>query len=217
MMATFYTFRNNTSSFPIYTWAASIVPRSPLTTVQCLACGYKDTFTSGAFDVICEGGSKYPDVLGCGKYPYLLLSEKAISTWEKAGITQYHTYPVHVDSIKSRKLTKEMAPLYQRVEIIGKCRIDLVGSSRDVESTCAVCGRSKFVRFDLTSTFKMIPGSWDGSSLFRDEIQFPCVTFCTREILDIAQSNDLTNFRFEPMHEPPNISSKGINYMKGER
>lgn len=61
----------------------------------------------------------------------------------------------------------------------------------------------------------MVSGSWDGSALFRDELHYPRVSFCTDTIVKIASQYRLTNFCFEPMEGPLDPGNKGIDYLAG--
>lgn len=216
----FYTFRDNSSYTSGFTWAASIRPRSELINSICSKCGTVEHYPIGAFDVVLEGGSKYPDALGSGTYPFLIVSEVVINTWQKAGITTFHTYPVGIAEVrsKSRQLHDTIAPHYYRVEIDGRCQIDLVSSGVEVIRICSECHRvTERPRYPFVHSYRMTPGSWDGSPLFRDPMIYPRVNFCTQEVLDLAGQQRFTNFRFEPMEEPPNPASKGIDYLKRAR
>jgi hypothetical protein len=61
----------------------------------------------------------------------------------------------------------------------------------------------------------MVSGSWDGSSLFRDPVHFPMVSFCTEAIVTNACQHLLTNIRFEPIEGTPDPGNKGIDYLAG--
>jgi hypothetical protein len=212
---TLYWFRDNSMHTRGFTWAMNVHPRSEMVHRACRECGSVDHYPSGAFDVTVEGGTKYPDVLGCGAYSFLIVSARAVAVWQEAGVTAFHTYPVNVAEVKSKRLEASAAPQYYSVEIDGRCALDLAASGIGNVRICPGCQRviapprmSSDIRFVLT------PGSWDGTDLFRDITTYPRVSFCTDRILQLAGQHRLTNFRFEPMAGPIDPRSKGIDYLK---
>lgn len=207
----FYTFGDNTFRTRGFAWAASIHPRSEVIHQKCPKCGSVKYYPKGAFDVTLEKGSKYPDVLGCGAYPFLIVSGNVIEAWQEAGIYCFHTYDVRIVEIKSAKLKNLPLPQYYRVEIDGSCLIDLEASGAEVVKFCPEC-HYLVTTPRILKSFRMVSGSWDGSALFRDQIHYPMVSFCTDAIVKVAFQNRLTNFRFEPMAGPLDTGSKGINY-----
>jgi len=210
-----YRFRDNSSHTRGFTWAASIRPRSEMVHQLCPECGAVKHYPGGAFDVDVEGGTKYPDVLGCGAYPFLIVSERVIAAWHEAGITCFHSYPVGIADVKSKKLRDVLPPRYLRVEIDGRCRIDLDASGVEVIRVCPECHRVvEHPRYPFVHGFRMVPGSWDGCPVFRDPVLYPRVNFCTQVVLELAGRYQFTNFRFESMEDPPDPASKGIDYLK---
>ncbi|MFN8444527.1 MAG: hypothetical protein U0175_27330 [Caldilineaceae bacterium] len=174
-------------------------------------------YPSGAFDVIVEGGTKYPDILGCGEYPFLIVSDRVISTWRKAEITCFHVNSVGIAEVKSRKLEDAIPPKYFRVEIEGKCDIDLTASQVKVKYVCPECHRViEYPTLAHERSYRMVPSSWDGCPIFRDVVLYPRVNFCTEEVMRVAGQQQFTNFRFESMTGPFDTGSKGIDYMNLE-
>jgi hypothetical protein len=212
----FYEFSHNSSYTRGFTWAASIYPRSEVVHYVCQNCGSVKHYPRGEFDVALEGGTKYPDVLGCGAYPFLIVTENVVLDWKGAGVTSFEKFKVGIASIKSKspRFYEQAPPKYFRIEITGSCEIDLEASGLEVISFCQNCGHFR-TKPAVASGFQMVEGSWDGSFLFRDIIKYPHVTFCTLNILELAHRNHHTNFRFEPMGRPRNTASKGIDYLKG--
>lgn len=199
----------------VYTWASSIVPRSRMVHRVCSTCGAVEHYPSGAFDVVVEGGIRYPDVLGCGAYPFLIVSEAVVAAWHTAGITSFDIYPVTVIDVRSSALRSVAPPAYFRIEIKGTCQIDLEASAVKLVRICPECHRL-IERPTLAQERRYImkPGSWDGSPIFRDAVVYPRVNFCTRQVLDLAFKHHFTNFRFEPMAGPFDSASSGIDYSR---
>jgi len=210
----FYTLSDNSSYMRDFTWATTIYSRSEMIERVCPECGAVENYPSGAFDVVVEGGSKYPDVLGCGAYPFLIVTEAVVTAWQKEGISCFHTYSVGIAEVKSRRLRGVSPPRYLRVEIDGRCKIDLIASGVDVVRICSKCHRvMERPKYPFQHGYRMEVGSWDGCALFRDPVFYPRVNFCTEAILELARRYRFTNFRFEPMEKPPDPSSKGIDYL----
>lgn len=210
----FYVFGDNTFSNRGFTWATSIHPRSEVFHQICSKCGSVKYYPKGAFDVTLEKGSKYPDILGCGTYPFLIVSRKVIEAWQEVGIRRFHTYDVRIAEIKSVKLRDLPPPQYCRVEIDGSCLIDFEASGARIVKSCSECNHL-VTHPSVLNGFRMVSGSWDGSSLFRDQVHYPMVSFCTTNIIEVAFQYRLTNFRFEPMEGPFNLGNKGIDYLAG--
>lgn len=212
----FYEFGHNSSYTRGFTWAASIRPRSEMVYRVCAEDGAVENYPSGAFDVILEGGTKYPDVLGCGAYPFLIVTESVIKAWYEADITCFKTYDVGVAEVKSQKLRDVIPPRYFRVEIEGSCQIDLAASGIEVVHFSPEC-HHLVTRSSQVAGFKMVAGSWSGCDLIRDAQLYPRVNFCTEKVLATARHYRFTNFRFELMQGPFDSSSKGIDYLTSKR
>jgi hypothetical protein len=211
----FYIFSDNSNHTRGFTRATSIHPRSGMINKACPKCGSIHHYPKGDFDVTVEGGSKFPDVLGCGAYPFLIVSEKVLDAWHEANLCCYHTFNVGIAKIKSARLRDQPVPKYYRIEIDGNCKIDLETSGVKIIIYCQECGYLKTAPA-IIERFMMIPGSRDGSHLFRDAKLYPRVNFCNQAVLRVASQNKLTNFRFEPMEKRAEFGTKGINYLAGE-
>lgn len=209
----FYCFLHNSSYTRGFMWATTIQPRSEMIHRELLDLGVVVDYPSGAFDVEVTGGTKYPDILGCGSYPFLVVSERVILAWHEAGIRCFHTFPVGITGAYPRRLSAITPPLYFRVEIDGQCEIDVAVSGNAIVYHIPEYQYLQ-VKDPIMSGFRMVPGSWDGNALFRDFSRFPRVTFCTQTVLEIAHEYRLTNFRFEPMAGPFDLTSKGIDYLR---
>jgi hypothetical protein len=194
----FYEFTDNSSYEKKWSFAVSIHPKSPMVKWFCPECGRAGHYPAGAFDVTVEGGSEFPDVLGCGAYPLLILSERVMFLLRGAGVACFQEYPVSVAAVKESRVRREEAPAYFRVEITGECMIDFAGSGATIKSICGQCGEIK-TQPPMIRRFALVQGSWDGCDLFRDRRYFPRVSFCTQRIVDIAKANGLTNCRFQEM------------------
>src|SRR5438132_3177485 len=112
----FYEFSDNSSYEKKWAFAVSIHPKSPVVIWRCPECGRAAHYPAGAFDVTVEGGSAFPDVLGCGAYPLLILSERVISLLKSAGISFFQESPVNDGAIQESRVRPEEAPAYFRAD-----------------------------------------------------------------------------------------------------
>jgi hypothetical protein len=206
----FYRLSHNSSYTRGFTWAASILPRSEVVRRVCPEQGVAVSYPSGEFDVVVEGGNSYPDVLGCGQYPFLIVSEAVVDAWRDAGVSGFTSFLVQVDDVHSRspKLLRAIPPRYYRIEIDGRCEVDMVASGLEIIRYAPEC-HYIVTEPPQANGFQMVEGSWDGSPLFRDHVRYPRVAFCTQTVQEIAREFRFTNFRFEPMAGPFAISGAG--------
>lgn len=137
----FYKFTHNSAYTRGFTWATSIRPKSEMFRRTCPKFGVISQYPSGEFDVVVEGGNQYPDVLGCGAYPFLIVSESVVNAWHDAGIDNFQSYLVQVAEVKSKskKLHQTVPPNYYRIEIDGRCEIDLEASGLELVRFAPEC------------------------------------------------------------------------------
>jgi hypothetical protein len=209
----FFYFSDNSHYTRGFVWAWDIYPRSEIYHKKCQMCGSIAWYPLGEFDVLLEGGSKFPDILGCGAYPFLILSDRVINALIEANISSFHTYKVGIRDLKSKskRIYMEIPPSYNRVEIDGVCQIDLEKSGIEIISYCPECHHMDTRPF-VEEGFKIVPGSWNGSDLFRDPVLYPRVNFCTKKLIDMAHQYKFTNFRFEYMERKKDSPEKGLEY-----
>lgn len=204
---------HNTSHNPEYAMATMIIPRSELIRRPCTKSNSVEEYPSGEFDVILEGGPGFPDMLGCGPYPFLIVSESVLETFKEEEILCFEKYPVLGVELDLEGSSRDKPQRYFRLEVSGKCEIDLKASGVelvDFELEChhLVTSPSMMPRFVIRD------GSWDGQDLFRDPVLFPRVIFCTNRVLEIASRHQFTNFRFDPIQGPFNSALPGLDYLK---
>ena len=198
----YYNITDNTCYERKWTIAVSIHPRSRMIEWSCPDCGAAASYPAGSFDVTIEGGEAYPDFLGCGAYPLMIVSGKVIASWEQHGIGPFVKFPVGVAAALETKLSLKDAPQYFRVEIAGDAKVDIPGSGGDFTRFCTRCG-TFMTEPMLISKFALYAKSWDGSHVFRDQRLFPRVIFCTETVKRISESERHTNSRFEEMIPTP--------------
>jgi len=194
----FYEFHDNSPFESKWTYAVKIHPTSHAFDWCCTACGRAQETPSGSFMVTVEGGTSYPDFLGCGAYPFLIVSDRVVAAWNKNGINVFRIFSVEVSHVLESQLKLTSAPKYYRVEICGECRVDFAESGASIQSICERCGEIT-IAIPYIKHFAILEGSWDGNALFRDQRYFPCVNFCTDLVKDICQSEGFSNVRFKAL------------------
>lgn len=193
-----YEFYDNSPSEKQWAYAVSIRPKSHVIDWYCPDCGQAAKYPAGSFDVVLEGGTQFPDFLGCGAYPLLIVSHRVLSTWRDAGVCQFVEYPVGIAAIQDSNLLVHSAPQYFRIEIRGECIIDMAASGISVTGICNRCGEIDWTPPSVRP-LRILDGSWDGSDLFRDQRVFRRVNLCTERVVELARLHGFTNASFERM------------------
>lgn len=194
----FYELSDNSANEQQWTFAVHAHPTSTVVKWSCPECGRAAQYPAGAFDVTVEGGSAFPDVLGCGFYPLLVISDRMVCGLRDSGITCFQEYPVRVVEVLDSPLRSADAPSYSHIELTGECMINFTDSGAVIRSVCANCGEIK-VAPPVIKRFAFVDGSWNGCDLFRDHRYFARVSFCTKKIVELANASRWTNCRFQQM------------------
>jgi hypothetical protein len=190
----------------------------------CLECGGGPISTVvGDLHAILEPnkGRKWPDVLGCGAWSALIVSERVLNDWKMDGIGNV---PVGGGVTFVPPLPKRMdgspPPNYfwiDSAKIVG-ARMDQEASGFVGVQYCPMCGRRTW---DISATFDRqhsrqwggyVLRDWDGATLFSTS-EFGGMYFCTKEIVECARLHRHTNFRFVPIEEGIAAGSAGLRYL----
>lgn len=188
----------------------------------CEVCGASTRRPVGDLAVTLEAkGTMWPDALGCGAYPLLILSNRALDALKEASVETGTCNSVILTGTLPAALTSIPAPEYYWIN--GE---NLRGASLDFEASgfvgvafCAGCGRrtedvgkTYDRRHSRRFPYKFREGSWNGLSLFTTDLS-PAFFFCTEVVLECAKKNRLTNFRFLPADEGSRPDSPGLDYL----
>ncbi len=211
----FYKLTNNSIYSRGWTWAWSLIPRLDTISSVCDVCHigrlYPGRYPERSLGVAVEGGTKYPDVLGCGSYPLLIVSAQVIADWKKNDVSGYREFLLTVTKSQGKKIEVVTPPQYFHIEVSGRCLLDLEAMGVDITYQCPKCG---YTRKNPTNGFPFIvrQETWDGSDLFISEL-FPQSVFCTQKVFDLAASNRRTNFCFKQPGDNWMSNEGCINYM----
>jgi hypothetical protein len=187
------------------------------------ASGRSIWYADGPVEAFLESGKgvKWADALGCGHFPFLVLSERAVRAFRDEGLGEFPQHALLIQPPLPKRLAGSEPPRY--VWLDGE---KMRGASLDFEASgfvdvrfCPECG----TRTDnISATFRrqnsgvhpyaFRPESWDGSNLFTTDLS-ACAFFCTEAVVDCARKHKLTNLRFVPAEEGGNPRSRGLDYL----
>ncbi len=193
----------------------------------CHVCGVAGQDPVGELRVTMDPkkGSQWPDVLGCGAYPLLVVSERVLEAWTKEGVGTFPAQRVMIGLPLPKRIADVEPPPYFWVdgERMRGAELDFDKSGFVGVQFCPGCGiRSE----DDSATYRkqharvwpytFVPGSWNGANLFTTDLS-PAAFFCTAAVVECAAKHGHANFRFVPVEQGTNPESKGIAYLKRSR
>lgn len=168
-------------------------------------------------------GRKWPDVIGCGSYPLLIVTARVLDAFRDDRIGDF---PVGGRVILlpplPANLQKVEPPSYywlNGAQMFG-ANVDFEASGFVGVQFCSICGR----RWDdIEATYDRQHSSqpygyvfreetWKCANLFTTDIS-PTAFFCTFAVVETAKKYGLSNFRFVPVEEGIAAGSKGIEYL----
>ncbi len=180
-------------------------------------------YAFGAIEAFCERGKgvKWPDIIGCGHFPFFIVSARALSAFELEGIGGFPHHPVHIQPPIPNKLASLPVPQYFWLdgEKMRGALLDFEASGYVGVRFCPECGtrtddisRTFARRNNEPYPFAFRPRTWRGAPLFTTDLS-PCAFFCTEAFVNCARKHELINFEFHPVEEGSNSRGTGINYL----
>lgn len=190
----------------------------------CSECGARRSRLTADLEVSveCGWGPRWPDVVGCGAAPELLIvTGRVLEAWRDDHIGVFPVHKVNVAPPIPGPLDPAVQPDYFWIdgEQIQGALLDFGGSGYVVARHCSTCGR----RIDnITETHKrhsaghfpyaFVTGSRNGANLFTTDLSRGAF-FCTDAVVECARKHRHTNFRFIPVEAGGATWSKGIDYL----
>ena len=158
--------------------------------------------------------TKYPDILLCGGYPLLIVSERVRNDWVNWGITGFDSFPLEIRKIASTKLKMKESVQYYGIEVGAKCELYLAAMDVEISNVCVKCGRIRLSK-DSWDIKKLVikPESVGNFDIFVSEV-FPAIIFVSEKVVKCACIHKHTNFSFIKAEESLNVFSETINYLK---
>ena len=164
----------------------------------------------GDVDLIIEGKGKYPDILSCGRWPILIVSDKVLRIWNDNNISGFRSYNVSLFTQEGQEIPKSKGH-YHHISITGRSELDFDAMGIRIIARCNTCGRVEYNKESWEFGIPIIKkDSWDGSDLFAFK-QFRCTSMCGMKNLKLIYKNKLINFSFHPLKDMFNYSSNEIN------
>ena len=221
-MTAFFSITHNSFYHRGLPWIQSIVAGFQ-TGPHCDECGADPYWPEGDLQAVLEKGraNKWPDVLGCGAYPLLVVSSRVLEAWDTERIGVFPTGRVTLLPPFPKGLEGTESPVYYWLDggrMFG-ARMDFDASGFVDVRFCSTCGR----RTDNISAtyerqhsrvwpYKFVEGTWTGLNLFTTDLS-PAAYFCTELVVDCAAKHQHTNFRFISAELGDGTGSKGQAYL----
>ena len=136
-----------------------------------------------------EEGKRYPDCLDvvvpfqdkCG----MILSEKALCTFQMADIRGFDYEPVRVSNAPDM-------PNYYYIYVRGSISLDYKSMHYRKKNVCPECGQYTWSRQKIGES-ALDYASWDGSDICK-LAEYPNKFVCTEKVIDVIKKNHLKGF-----------------------
>lgn len=200
MSVEFYSVNSGSAADSDQPWIEKIIHGLSRRTA-CKVCGTEGLKPSGELTVTVDkrGSTRWPDALGCGHYPLLVLSNRVLRDWSALGVEVPHA-PIRFET--------EVPPgryyWIDGAQLRGAC-LDFAASGFVGVEFCSGCGKRTHI---ISETYRkqherrwpivFEAGSWAGQDLFTTDLS-PTSFFCTKRLLDCAREKPHTNLIFIPI------------------
>lgn len=205
---------NNTTGTRGYPWAFRVT--EGLKWVKtCFACDHDGRqIWKPVGDILVElepdKGVRWPDLLGCGSLPLLIVSERVLHDWSEYGIGNHiPSNSVKIVGSLPAKLKGVSMPKYFWIDgsKMGGGKLDFDDSGFVDVRICPECGtRTKNISATMRRRasgefpFKLESSSWSGAAVFTTDLS-PYAFFCTQKVVACAKEKKHTNFLLTPEAE----------------
>jgi hypothetical protein len=197
-------------------WGSSV--RYSVGEKYCPKCGSDLSRPMGQVKILLddESGSDWTDIVGLGfRGPWLMLSEKAVKTFNQIDSSLEDIFPVIIEGGPT-KLWKNTPPKYFLVSITVGIRLS-PESRYEVKSKCDVCGCVRANPLVDTSIQRDIfmEESWNKRPIFKGDVSGNII-FCTEDVVRMSAREKLVGFRFVPCGPPieKSFGYDGVPYLK---
>lgn len=222
MTPQFFSVEDNSFDTSGAPWIQSIL-RGLVRGAQCPRCGKHTRANVGELDVVLldERGECWPDVIGCGGEPLLIVSARVLQDWKDDGVGEFPYSAIHILDPLPERLAGTEPPEYFWIDgrkLIG-AKLDFQASGFVGVQFCSACGNR---HEDVSATYDrqhsaqwsytFLEGTWTGEHLFTTDLS-PYAFFCTDAVVECARRHRHTNFRFIPVEEGDNPKSRGLRYL----
>ncbi len=168
-----YTFGHDSTHDAGCVWAYKATPSIESTATHCGRCGKALERKPCGLYLYLEGGTSFPDVLGCGSYPYLIISDRFARLLADNDISGYRLHNCTIVHSQESDVALANAPAYYVVDVTGRCELG-VDQQQLVSryEKCPECKQGYLARRDPEiNPFFVV--TWDTQDVFRDAEAFP--------------------------------------------
>jgi hypothetical protein len=191
--------------------------------IWCNTCDRAIQEPEGDLEVVLEQdkGTRWPDVLGCGHWPLLILSAKVLSAWKSEGLEELPRRKVTFLDPLPKALAATTPPKHHWIDgaKLRGALLDFDASGFVGVKFCPECDtRSDNIpatyqrQHSQVCPYVFRAGTWSGRNLFTTDIS-TAAFFCTDALVKLAAKNKFSNFRFIPVEEGHRADSKGLEYI----
>lgn len=210
-MMKFYDFSHNTAYMHGLPEIEEIV-HGLVDAGSCPSCGICRRFPKGDLQVRLENRQArfWPDVIACGDYPCLVVSENFVNSAQGCGIRLVLGGKVEFDEANVSNLSIDDALQYFWIDgmMHFAAKMDFIASGYVDVHFCEECGnRSDNISLTYDKRHADPPpptvfeyDSKSGLDLFTTDLA-PTAFFCTDRMLECARRNKLTNIAFCPVEQ----------------
>ena len=176
-------------------YAPTIVNSGEVFLSKCPKCGrIRYNYANREISLLIEGKGKLPDYLMCGHYPLMIVSDRVLNIWEKAGITGYTSFLVELVDYQMDKIRDVQ---YHNIIVTGKAELDFTKMGIKIKKVCSKCGAVEYNKQTWEfGTAIMKESTYDHSDLFVLNF-FPTAPLCTIKVLETVHDNKLKSFKFQ--------------------
>jgi len=218
----FFSVTHNSFAIKGYPWVNHVVSGLVQGT-ECDVCGVEQLLASGNIEVTLapRKGTRWPDILGCGSYPFFIVSDRVLDSWCSEIVSGFSYHKVSITGSIPPKLLNHNIPTYWWLDG-QKMQGSLLDFERSGYVGVEICSKCGHISYDINATyvcqhslkfpFVLVKHSWNGSDIFTTNLsstQF----FCTEKVLNLAKKYRLTNFRFLSIEEGLSVEGNGIDYL----
>lgn len=178
------------------------LPRLATISKRCDVCNkgrlYPGRYPERALDARVADGISYPDILGCGSYPFFIISEVTLLLLKHYGVESFQSFPMNVIQATGSTIKTITPPQYHHLQIAVGCEVDFPAMGASVLEHCPKCFFTRFdspYNFSYDRPFVVKESSLRGYDLFISEF-LPCIPICTSRLRDIVEQSYGTNFKF---------------------
>lgn len=206
-----FAISSNTAKSKKWTYASKFIPIDGIVEKRCSKCGAVEKYPIGKFEVILEGGSQYPDILQCGQYPLLIVSDRVIQNWKDSKFDGFEAIPISINQIVSESLEKIPVVQYYNIVVTGTCELDYEKMGIKLLEECSECGKATFSKKTWEiNEFYVKRDSIEAGDIFVNH-HFPRKVLVNEKVAECSYRNKHTNTKFLKEKDVLNVMARAVD------